>query len=422
MHALTQRPPIGLVDAGPRTNPPRAGVLFLVDGLTSFATTLLVVAIFFFTKARFGWGLRENFQLAALQGVVYVAGSLLAGKLASRLHPIRALVAIYLAACLVGVAGAVATRLAWPPAATVVILMLYSFVTSLSWPILEGLVSTGVGAAELSRRIGLYNVIWSGTGALAVAANGTLIKYRPDAVFAVPALLHLSCAAALWWRARKSPRAPFAADATVPHAERELMRVRTLALWLSRIALPSTYVVIYAISAMLPSLPVVRSLDVSRATLVGSAWLFGRWLTFLLLGLMIWWHTRPRALLASACVMLVAFVGMILRPSDWTGTSSLAIDLAWMIAWQVALGATIGLIYCASLYFGMVLSHGSTEHGGYHEALIGMGQVVGPVAGAIAEILRPGSLTLSVSFVGAIIAASIVAASVAALRADRQTQ
>jgi len=58
---------------------------------------------------------------------------------------------------------------------------------------------------------------------------------------------------------------------------------------------------------------------------------------------------------------------------------------------------------------GMVLSEGSTEHGGYHEALIGLGTVIGPGAGALAEKLGGGSPAWGVAAVAGIIAASVVA-------------
>ena len=37
-------------------------------------------------------------------------------------------------------------------------------------------------------------------------------------------------------------------------AEPELLRVRNLALWLSRISMPASYALIYSLSALLPSL------------------------------------------------------------------------------------------------------------------------------------------------------------------------
>jgi hypothetical protein len=104
-----------------------------------------------------------------------------------------------------------------------------------------------------------------------------------------------------------------------------------------------------------------------------------------------------------------------LPPSQlWgAGAASPAIDLAAIVTWQAVLGIALGVIYSGSLYFGMVLSEGSTEHSGYHEALIGLGWVLGPLAGASAQWVRPGDVKLGVASVGAVIALSVTAVAVA---------
>ena len=116
--------------------------------------------------------------------------------------------------------------------------------------------------------------------------------------------------------------------------------------------------------------------------------MIARWFTFLALGLSVWWHTRPRLLLVAALAMLVGFLGIAFRPGDFL-PSTLAIDLAAILFAQLVLGIALGLIYTASLYFGMVLSEGATEHGGYHEALIGLGSVLGPGSGNRPAALPP---------------------------------
>ena len=79
------------------------------------------------------------------------------------------------------------------------------------------------------------------------------------------------------------------------------------------------------------------------------------------------------------------------------------------------------MIYSGSLYFGMVLSEGSTEHGGYHEALIGVGWVLGPTAGAITQWIWPGNVTAGVIAVGAVIGLSVLAVAAADLLVGRKT-
>jgi hypothetical protein len=143
---------------------------------------------------------------------------------------------------------------------------------------------------------------------------------------------------------------------------------------------------------------------------------------FLILGLTTWWHTRPRILVLAAAVMLLSFLGVVVRPSDLLGPTAQSADLLSMILWQIPLGLSLGMIYAASLYFGMVLSEGSTEHGGYHEALIGLGSILGPGAGALAQIVRPGDVQFGIRAVGSVIAASVFAVAVTSLLFNRKAE
>jgi hypothetical protein len=237
----------------------------------------------------------------------------------------------------------------------------------------------------------------------------------------VPAIAHFIAAMLMWRKPEVEPAVDDSADA-LAHAEPEpeLLAKRTLAMWLARISLPATYVVVYGLAAMMPLLPVMQPLDTAQRTLAGSAWMLARFLAFVYLGATVWWHTRPRMLLGAAAMMMVAFVGVTVRPSDIVGAETIpyAVDLTSMIVWQMALGATMGMIYSASLYFGMVLSDGSTEHGGYHEALIGLGSILGPGTAALTQLWWRGDIRAGVAAVCAVIGLSVIAAAVATIKAS----
>jgi len=391
--------------------------VFAVEAVTSIGSTLLMVGIFFYTKHRFGWGLRENFLLAAAQGVAYVSGALSAGWAARRLGRRRLLLAVLSAACAVPLVGLVAPSAAY----LVSVLMAYTILIACVWPVLESLATSGVDALTVARRVGVYNLMWSSVVALVFAAAGTVIEYWPSGMFILPAASHAAGALLLLGYRESASAGDDPVGAAHPHVapEPELLRARTLALWLSRIALPATYVVAYSLSAMMPLLPVLEPLDTSTRTAVASVWMGVRWVAFVVLGATAWWHTRPRVLLAAAAAMLVAFIGVATRASDLPGFGNVpyAVDLAAMIGWQVALGLVMGTIYAGSLYFGMVLSDGSTEHGGYHEALIGAGGILGPGVGALTQWLWPNDLAAGVVAVGSLVAVTVAAAGVATVRA-----
>jgi MFS family permease len=354
--------------------------------------------------------------------VAYTTGALLAEKLAGRLGRRLALVGIYLLL----VALALAAMAAPSAGVLVALLLCYSFVAAMNWPMLESLVSSGADAHTISRRVSIYNIVWSCANSVTMAISGMLIEGGRWRIFFASACAGVGCAVLL--ALQLGARSAVANGAPAGHAEPEpeLVASRRLAMWLARISLPATYVVIYSMMAMMPSLPVMRELSTQQRTLVSSVWMLARSITFLVLGFTVWWHTRPRLLLVSAVVMLIAFLGVTVPLSSLAGLSGVRADLLSMVLWQIILGCAMGIIYSGSLYFGMVLSEGSTEHGGYHEALIGLGCVLGPGAGAVVQSFQvtgsSGPVTPwgAIGAVSAVVAVTVAAAGVATVRIKGQ--
>jgi hypothetical protein len=380
----------------------------------------LSIGTSFYMNNRFGWGLRENFLLAAGQGVAYVPGALLAHLATRKLGRKGAIIAAY---CILTLLSLLAWDLARRSGSAMAFgvaltLLMYTFVIGTSWPIVESLVASG-DARTLGHRLATYNIVWPLAGAAAIAVEGTIIAYWTQGIFLVPAAMHLISLILILRLRNKSESDARDSSHSHPHAEPELLHKRRLALWMSRTALPATYAVIYGLMPLMPFLATIRALDTARQTAVASVWLWARLASFIVLALGSWWHTHPRILLWAAVVMLLAFFGMTLPP---THGASPAVDLASMIFWQIVLGGALGMIYSASLYFGMVLSEGSTEHGGYHEALIGLGWVLGPLAGVAAQQLRPGEIWAGIAAVGAVIAISVLVVLVTAVVMGRRNE
>jgi hypothetical protein len=391
------------------TAPPGLHLTYLIEGTLSFAANLLFIGIFFYTKTVFHWTLVQNFLLAAGQGAVYIAASLASHGMSRRLSDRGLLIFSNTALAAVSLLGVLVSS----QAILTGVIIAYVPLMALNWPVLEAASAAGADPHTLSRRIGMYNLIWAGTGALAVAVQGTLLKFDARTVFLVPFVIHVAVVITIVTAKgyARRPHGKAAAPAQPAHldAEPALLQQRTLALWLSRIALPSTYVVIYSLSALMPLLPVMQKLDTTAQTVVGSVWMISRWGVFWFLGATLFWHTRPTLLLLAAALMGLAFVGV-----------TAPVGLPAMILAQILLGAVLGLIYTASLYFGMVLSEGSTEHAGYHEALIGLGQVLGPGAGALTQWKWPESLRAGAVAVSSLVFVSVCAAAVAAVKARRR--
>ncbi|HVT90593.1 MAG TPA: MFS transporter [Tepidisphaeraceae bacterium] len=395
----------------------RLALVHTIEALISAAANLLTIGVFFFMQDRFGWGLGRNFTLSAFLGVFYIAGALAAHPLTKRFGQRKPLAAAYL---IMGTITLVAGIIPSPVTCTVAVLI-FALASSTTWPIVEHLVSAGENDPHLlSRRLALYNIVWAAVGALIIAINGYIIEKWPNGEFLIPAICSVASAFMVLLRQIEPPDE--IAHAPVAHQpEPTLARQRVLALWLSRISVPAMYLMIYSLAAMLPSLPVIHPLRPAMQTLISSVWLVVRWASFIVLGATAFWHTRPRLLLTAAAMLLVSLFIITIRPGELFGiASSEKMDLAFMILGQVVFGVTTGLIYAASLYFGMVLSQGSTEHGGYHEALIGLGMMLGPTAGAITQWKYPGSQRAAVLSIAALIGLSILLASMASLKLRRR--
>jgi MFS family permease len=402
--------------------------LYATEAVNSIAAALITVGLPFYTTHRFGWGARENLAIAALQGVLYVFGALYAQKISRRWGFEKSLLALYAGMMVFAIAVGISASMGWPIAAVLGVLIETALMAA-SWPMLESLVSGAGEPSRLSKRLGCYNIVWASTGAVAVAASGAIIQHAPAwAFFAIVAAGHFLAGVLTFCRTRWSPARSGDAesanspafsesersDATRQEFDEAAVRRHRLALWLSRIALPSTYVIVYSLAPVLPSLHAIKQLSPTVATLVASIWLIARAAAFAITGVTTFWHKRPGLMLVASLTMLLAFIGIII-PGTLAGMDLTDALLAMAIA-QVVLGFSIGTIYSASLYFGMAVSDGSTEHGGYHEALIGLGQILGPLVGATMQWIRPDALWPAVIGISGLVSVTVVVQAIVGLR------
>ena len=402
-------------------------LLFAAEALNSAAGTLLTVGVLFYMTHRFGWTARENFAVAACQGMLYVLGALSARRLADRWKRIAALQTLYAVMPLLAFSAGFCATTGWA-VPTAIIVAVQTGMMGASWPLLESLVSAAGDPSQLSRRLGWYNIVWSVMGAVALALSGAIIQYLPPwAFFGIVAIVQISAGAIItlrrFLRARLSAaeqNAVLETGAGNPETsveESETVRLR-LALWLSRIALPSTYVIIFSLSPALPTLAAIERLSPTLATLQCSIWFMARAAAFIIFINTAFWQRRPVLTLVAGVTMLTGFLGTIIAgslPGTGIGVGHGA-ALFLMATAQVILGLSLGTIYACSLYFGMAISKGSTRHGGYHEALIGLGQALGPIVGVTAQLIRPNALWPVAVGISVIVTATIVTATVAGLR------
>src|ERR1019366_5429593 len=101
-----------------------------------------------------------------------------------------------------------------------------------------------------------------------------------------------------------------------------------------------------------------------------SLWGFARLATFFALWFWTGWHYRFRWLVTAFALLIASFAVILAAPKLWVGLGA-----------QIFFGISIGLIYYSSLFYSMDTSETKGEHGGIHEAAIGVGNFIGPGVG-----------------------------------------
>ena len=373
--------------------------IFVLEGLNSFATTYYTYYFYFFTHQKFGFGNKVNLILAALAGLTCVPAAIYGGRFAQRAGYFTALklgFAIMIGALTVG-------WWAVDSAAGHVAVMLVTIVgMCFTWPTLEGMVSEGEDYPGLQRNLGIYNVVWAGTGALAYFCGGAMLdRFGLNSMFYVPiAILSVQLALAFWLaraaqedRGSKTANSPAAgASPSVAHPRPpETARAFLRMAWLAN---PFSYIAINTLIAVMPGVAQRLGLSTTLAGVCCSVWCFARLAAFG--GLWYWpgWHYRFRWLLVAYLGLVAAFAVILLVPT-----------LAVVVAAEIAFGLAIGLIYYSSLFYSMDVGDTKGEHGGMHEAAIGLGNFVGPAVGAASLHFLPqsansGALAVSVLLLG----------------------
>jgi hypothetical protein len=380
---------------------------FVLEGLNSMTATFHFYFIFWFLKAEFGFGSRENLVWAIGHGLVYVVASVYGGRYGQRRGYLRALrlgFAGMLAAFVAGwvLNGAGLSRGA-EIAGQVLVMVVATVSICFTWPNLEALVSEGEPGHRLQRYIGIYNLVWSGAGSAAFFGGGAMIEALGErtVIFLIPGVL---VAVQLGLLLVLAPGGGVAAGAgggggsthgwLASEGERRRSRVDPkVFLRMSWMANPCAYLAISTAIPLIPTLAERLGLDARMAGFFCSVWLFVRTATFV--GLWQWsgWHYRFRWLAGAFVGMIAGFLCIFLGAAmEGLGRGA---ALGVVLGAQVVFGVCIGLIYYSSLYYSMDVGDTKGDHGGIHEAAIGAGILGGPLVGGVAQWIRPGSTSVA---------------------------
>ena len=360
---------------------------FILEGLNSFGTVYYFYYLYFYMHQRFGFDNQSNLALAALSGGSYALFAWGAGRFAQRFGYFTALKLGYALMCSAMGVGLVVNS----AAGEVGVMVLMVFGMSFTWPTLEALVSEKEPPGGLQHMIGLYNVIWAATAALANFTGGAMLQnLGPASLFYVPMAVQFSQLGLTVWLEKQARPMGLGQSAHQPSAETSAAdnhpglstdahaaKARSF-LRMAWLANPFAYIAINTLIAAMPGVAGRLHLSTMVAGFCGSVWCFARFAAFA--GLWNWagWHYRFRWLITSYVLLIGTFAAILLAP-----------NVTVLVTAQIVFGGASGLIYYSSLFYSMDVGETKGEHGGIHEAVIGLGNCAGPAAGAAALHFAP---------------------------------
>jgi hypothetical protein len=219
---------------------------------------------------------------------------------------------------------------------------------------------------------------------MAYFTGGAMLeKLGPKSLFYIPAAIQITQLGLTLWLESQARR-PLARQASPlplvpePHPAVHFAARTKVFLNLAWLANPFAYVAINTLIAVSPGVARRLALSTMIAGFSCSIWCFSRMGAFYVLWRWNGWHYRFRWLLVSYLAMVGSFAGILLAP-----------NLAVLVLAQIIFGCVTGLIYYSSLFYSMDLGDTKGEHGGIHEAVIGLGNFAGPAVGAASLYFLP---------------------------------
>lgn len=351
----------------------------LLEGLNTLGCSYFGNYIFFLLQQQHGFGNRENLLIGALHGLIYVPAAWFGGHYAERHGLTQAMKIGFAGMTLALLAGAGLSSLA----GVLLTLVGWTIAMCFTWPALEAHATHGESGDGMKRMVGLYNIVWSGCGGLMFFFGGTLFEtLGSQSLFWLPAALFVVQLALTQWLESLPPDPPPQVATSQPHAPEAAALQQPVSpksfLKMAWLANPFAYIAINSFQAMIPGRSAELGLSIAQSGWFWAIWFLARFLTFIVLWQWHGWHYRFRWMLAAFITLIIAYLTLLM------GHSILALVLA-----QVVFGLATGLLYYASLFYSMDVGETKGEHGGIHEAAIGLGICLGPAVGAGALYLAP---------------------------------
>ncbi len=343
---------------------------YSVEGINSFATVLYFNYLYFFFRDQFGFNDRQNLLLASLIGLVYTVAAWQAGKFAQRYGYFTAL---KLGFSVMAGGLAIGSQL-HTAVGQIIFACIVNTGMCFIWPTLEALVSEGDTPEHIPHAVGIYNITWAAANASAYFIGGAFLeKLGYQSIFYVPLVCVLGQLGMVFWMQKIRPPAAAATDGCSKPSghDRPSPSVAKAFQHMAWLANPFAYIAINTLLAVMPGIAAKLHLSPMLAGFACSLWCFARLIAFVVLWHWTAWHYRFRWLAAAFVLLILSFAVILAAPS-----------LIVVLLAQTVFGVAIGLIYYSSLFYAMDASDTKGEHGGIHEAAIGLGNCMGPAVGA----------------------------------------
>jgi MFS family permease len=387
---------------------------FALTWLNIYATAYYGNYIFFLLRKEYGFGNKDNLLYAAIGGFLYVFGSWYGGNFGQRRGYYFAL---KIGFSLMG--GSLAAGMFVSTALGQLIVFLgWNLGMCFTWPILEALASEGEDRKGLTKMLGIYNLVWASGAAVTYFTGGALLEgFGPQSLFWFPVAVHMTQLALLLFLERHARTLPVShadtageSGALDPHDAAVPLARRKTFLRLAWIANPFAYIAMNTVLPLIPDVAARLSLSTTLAGFVCSVWMFARLFTFAALWRWSGWHYHF-GWLATAYVAMIGSFGALL----------LVENVAVVVMSQLLFGVAVGVIYYSSLFYSMDVGETKGEHGGFHEALIGVGLCGGPAIGTVALRVFPSNPDAGTIGVAVVLAVGLCAVLVvgAALRGGK---
>ncbi len=306
------------------------------------------------TGMQLGW-------LWAMWSLVYAIAVLFTGRLSDRLGRRR------IAACGAGVAAMLILSCSFTTNVTILLWLTSGFGAALGafWPPMIAWLSEGApNSVALNARLSKFSAAWSVGLLLGFAATGFVYQHWPALAFWIPTGMLLIILGLLTLPVQ--PDEITEPTGSAPPVSIQKGRGFRKTGWLANFAVTLAFC---GVIALFPQLATARGIS---ADVHGGILALGRaagLVAFLILPYLKFWQMRLWPLWLAQLIAVAGALAVALGNSTWMFAAGFA-----------AIGFVSGYTYLASLYFTMEELTEKGKGGGFHEAVLGAGMFLGPVA------------------------------------------